>query len=103
MPTDVSLLAITSLEDIFVYYEVAKVQAYATSSEIRLMIKLPLRVTDRVMNTYRIEPQPTYEPLLRRHVQILPETMYLAVSESRKYSLLKPVGLQFPAGVVHYM
>lgn len=54
LPTDVSLLAGTNLEDMFIYYEVAKVQAYATSSEIRLVIKLPLRGTDRVTNLYRI-------------------------------------------------
>ena len=85
LPTDVSLLAGTSLEDMFIYYEVAKVQAYGTPSEIRLLIRLPLRGTDRVMNLYRTEPLPMYEPLLKRHVQILPESMYLAVSESRQY------------------
>jgi len=79
----------------FIYYEVATVQAYVTSSEIRLVIKLPLKGADRVMNLYRIEPLPTtYEPMLRRHVQIIPETMYLAVSESRQYySLLTPAEL----------
>jgi hypothetical protein len=50
LPNGVSLLAGTSLEDIFIYYEVAMVQAYATSSEIRLVIKLPLRGADRLMN-----------------------------------------------------
>jgi len=94
LPADVSLLAGTSLEDMFIYYEVATVQAYATSSEIRLVIKLPLKGADRVMNLYPIEPQHTYEPMLRRHVQIIPETMYLAVSESRQYySLLTPADL----------
>jgi hypothetical protein len=34
LPADVSLLARTSLQDMFVYYEVVTVQAYATSSEI---------------------------------------------------------------------
>jgi ABC-type transporter Mla subunit MlaD len=32
LPTDVALLAGTSLDDIFVYYQVARVQAYATPS-----------------------------------------------------------------------
>jgi hypothetical protein len=58
LPTDVSLLAGTSLEDMFLYYEVAKVQAYTTPTEIRLIIRLPLRGTDRVMNLYRTEPLP---------------------------------------------
>jgi hypothetical protein len=90
----VSLLAGTSMQDMFIYYEVAKIQAYANSSEIRLVITLPLRGTDLVMTLYRTEPLSTYEPLLKRHVQILPETMYMAVSESRQYySLLTSADL----------
>jgi len=46
LTTDVSLLAGTNLEDMFVYYEMAKVQAYASPSEIRLTIRLPLRGAD---------------------------------------------------------
>jgi hypothetical protein len=84
-PTDVSLLAGTSIEDMFIYYEVANVQSYASSSEIRLVISLPLSGTDRVMNLYRTETLPIYEQLLKRNVQIQPQTMYMAVSESRQY------------------
>jgi len=68
-----------------VYYETEKVQAYATPSEIRVIIPLPLRGADRVMNLYRTEPLPIYEPLLERHMQIQPESMYTAVTESRQY------------------
>jgi hypothetical protein len=95
LPTNMSLLAGTSLEDMFIYYKVAKVQAYATPSEIRLVIRLPLRGTDRVMNLYRTEPLPIYKSLLKRHIQIIPETMCMAVSESRQYySLLTTADLQ---------
>ena len=75
LPADVSLVAGTSLDDMFIYYEMAKVQAYATPSEIRLIIRLPLRGADRVMNLYRTEPLPVYEVMLKRHVQIQTETM----------------------------
>jgi hypothetical protein len=89
LPNDATLLAGTDLKDMFIYYEVARVHAYATSSEIRLVIRLPLRGTDRVMNLYRTEPLPIYEPILHRHIQIIPESMYMAVTESRQhYSLL---------------
>jgi hypothetical protein len=94
LPADVSLLAGIILEDMFIYYEIAKVQTYATPSEIRLIIRLPLRGSDRVMNLYRTESLPIYEPLLRRHFQIQPTTMYMALSESRQdYSLLTPADL----------
>jgi hypothetical protein len=33
LPNDVSLLAGTNLEDMFIYYEVSKVHAYTTSSD----------------------------------------------------------------------
>ena len=75
LPTDVPLIAGTKLEDMFVYYETGKVQAYATPSEIRLIIRLPLRGADRVMNLYTTEPLPTYEPLLERLIHIQPESI----------------------------
>jgi hypothetical protein len=82
------------MEDMFIYSEVARVQAYATPSEIRLVIRLPLRGTDRDMNLYKTEPLPVYEMVLKRHVQIVPETMYMAVTESRQYySLLTAADL----------
>jgi hypothetical protein len=95
LPSDVSLLAETNLEDMFVYYEAAKTHAYTTVNEIRLLIRIPLRGTDRVMNLYRTEPLPVFETLLNRHMQIIPETMYMAVTEGRQYySLLTPADLQ---------
>jgi uncharacterized protein YoxC len=95
LPNDATLIAGTDLEDMFIYYEVARVHAYATSSDIRLVIRFPLRGTDRVMSLYRTEPLPVYEALLGTQVQIAPETMYMAVSESRQYySLLTSADLQ---------
>jgi hypothetical protein len=79
------------MEDMFISYEDAKVQAYTTSSEIRLEIRLPLRGTDRGMNLHRPEPLLIYEPLFKRHVQILPETMYMTVS-GKKVILLIDMG-----------
>jgi len=104
LPADVSLLSGTSLEDMFVYYEIATAQAYATSSEIRLVIKLPLKGADRVMNLYRIEPLPTYEPMLRRHVQIIPETVFGSFGEQTVLLLTDTARPpQLPTGTVYYM
>jgi hypothetical protein len=89
LPSDATLIAGTDLEDMFIYYDIARVHAYATSSEIRLVIRFPLRGTDCVMNLYKTKTLPVYEPVLRRHIQIVPEVMYMAVTESRQhYSLL---------------
>jgi hypothetical protein len=67
LPSDMSLVAGTGLEDMFIYYEAEKFHVYTTSTQIRLLIRIPLRGTDRVMNLYRTEPLPVYKPLLGRH------------------------------------
>jgi hypothetical protein len=64
LPRDVCLLAGTDLDNMYVYYDVARVQAYATLGSIRLVVRIPLRGTDRVMTLYRVESLPTYSSLL---------------------------------------
>jgi hypothetical protein len=56
LPQDVSLIAGFTIENMYVYYEVAKVQAYANTTAIRLVVRLPLRGADRVMTLFRSVP-----------------------------------------------
>jgi hypothetical protein len=53
LPPDVSLIAGCAIENMYVYYEIAKVQAYATTTAIRLVVRLPLRGADRVMTLFK--------------------------------------------------
>jgi hypothetical protein len=46
LPQDVSLIAGFTIENMYIYYEVAKVQAYATTTAIRLVVRIPLRGAD---------------------------------------------------------
>jgi hypothetical protein len=79
----------------YIYYEVAKVQACATTTAIRLVVRIPLRGADRVMNLFRSVPLPVYSEVLGRHVEMKLETLYLAVTENGQYySLLTTAGLQ---------
>jgi hypothetical protein len=95
LPQDVSLIAGFNVENMYVYYEVATVQAYATATAIRLIVRLPLRGADRVMTLFKSIPLPTYSEVLGRHIQIEPETPYLAVTENRQYySLVTTADLQ---------
>jgi hypothetical protein len=75
-----------------------KLQGYrrnATRTAIRLVVRLPLRGADRVMTLLRSVSLPVYFPALDRHIQIEPETLYLAVTENRQYySLLTMADLQ---------
>jgi hypothetical protein len=95
LPPDVSLIAGFESEDMYIHYEVARVQAYATRTAIRLVVRLPLRGADRVMTLFRTVPLPVYFPALDRHIQIEPETLYLAVTENGQYySLLTMADIQ---------
>jgi hypothetical protein len=95
LPQDISLIAGSNVENMYVYYEVATVQAYATAAAIRLIVRIPLRGADRVMTLFKNVPLPTYSEVLGRHIQIEPETSYLAVTENRQYySLLTTADLQ---------
>jgi hypothetical protein len=94
LPQHVSLTAASNVETMYVYYELATMQAYATTA-IRLVVSIPLRRTDRVMNLFKSAPLPTYSEVLGRHIQIEPEIPYLAVTENRQYcSLLTSADLQ---------
>jgi hypothetical protein len=53
------------MDDKNIYYSVAKVQAYSTAGSIRLVVRIPLRGSDRVMTLYRVESLPTYSALNR--------------------------------------
>ncbi|PNF23241.1 hypothetical protein B7P43_G17645 [Cryptotermes secundus] len=95
LPQDISLIAGFTVDNMYIYYEVAKVQAYATTTAIRLVVRIPLRGADRVMTLFRSVPLPAYSEVLKRHVQIEPETLYLAVTENGQYySLLTTADLQ---------
>jgi hypothetical protein len=95
LPHDVSLIAGSDMDNMYVYYDVAAVQAYATPTEILLVVRLPLRGADRVMTLFKGAPLPTYSEVLQRHFEIEPETPHLAVTENRQYySLLTTADLQ---------
>lgn len=95
LPRDVSLITNTDVDNMYIYYGIAKVQAYATKNSIRLLVRIPLRGTDRAMSLYEVEPLPTFSALLNRPMQLEPEVKYFAVTENRQYySLLKQADIQ---------
>jgi hypothetical protein len=76
------VVAEADAEHMFRYYEVARVQAYATPTAIRFVVRIPLRGAERIATVFRTIPLPVYVSVVGRHIQIEPETLYLAVSES---------------------
>jgi hypothetical protein len=95
LPRDVSFITSTDIDNMYVYYDVARVQAYATVNAIHLVVRIPLRGAYRIMTLYRVEPLPTFSTLIKRPMQIEPETTYFAVTENRQYyALLKEADIQ---------
>jgi hypothetical protein len=81
----------------YVYYDVARVQAYSTVGANRLVVRISLRGAHRIMTLYRVEPLPTFSTLINRPIQIEPEpeTTYFAMTENRQYyALLKEADVQ---------
>jgi hypothetical protein len=87
LPQDVSLIAGFTIENMYIYYDVAKVQAYATSTAIRLVVRIPLRGADRVMVLFRSVPLPVYSEELHRYIQIKPQTSHIAITENGQFYL----------------
>ncbi|KDR16988.1 hypothetical protein L798_09317 [Zootermopsis nevadensis] len=95
LPRDVSLITNTEIDNMYIYYDIAKVQVYATESSIRLVVRIPLRGADRAMSLYKVEPLPTFSALLNRLMQLEPQVKYFAVTENRQcYALLKQADIQ---------
>jgi hypothetical protein len=64
LPENVSLIAGFNVESLYIYYDIATVQAYATTTAIRLVVRHPLRGADRVITLFRSVPLPTYSKVL---------------------------------------
>lgn len=92
---DVSFITNTEINKKYVYYDIVRVQAYATLRAIRLVARISFRVADRIMTLHRVEPLPTFSALLNRPKQSEPETSYFAVTKSRQYyTFLKKADVQ---------
>jgi hypothetical protein len=68
-------------------YDVARVQAYSATGSMRLVVRLPLIGTDRLMILYWVESLSTYS-VLKRPIQIQPKAKYFVVTENRQYYAL---------------
>jgi hypothetical protein len=53
-----SMLTGLTVEDMYVYYTVATVHAVATSKNIRLLVDIPLKATDRQFELYQVHSLP---------------------------------------------
>jgi hypothetical protein len=74
-----------TVKEMYVYYTVAEVHAVATSKNIRLLVDIPLKATDRYFELYQVHSLPFFHKGIGRFVMIDEMFAYLAVAESRQF------------------
>jgi hypothetical protein len=74
-----------TVEEMYVYYTVAVVHAIATSKNIRLLVDIPLKATDRYFELYQVHSLPFFHKGIGRFVMIDEMFAYLAVAENRQF------------------
>jgi hypothetical protein len=85
LPAGLSMLTGLTVEDMYVYYAVATIHAVATSTSIRLLIDIPLYVTDRYFELYQVHSLPFFHESINKFVMMDKMFTYLAVAESRQF------------------
>jgi hypothetical protein len=73
------------VEDMYVYYTMSTVHAVATSTSIKLVIKIPLKATDRYFVLYQVHSLPFFNKKIGKYMMIDETFTYLAVSKSRQF------------------
>ena len=85
LPEGVSMLMKPTIENMYVYYQVADVHACAVPAGIRLFIDIPLKGNDRYFEVFRPYSLPYYDHEIKEFVSIrVPKGILLTVSENKQ-------------------
>jgi hypothetical protein len=87
LPLGVSMFTGLTVEDMYVYYTIAVVNAVATSKSIRLFIDIPLKAADRYFELYQAHSFPFFRMGINRFIMIDEHFSYIAVAENRQFLL----------------
>jgi hypothetical protein len=85
LPAGLSMLTGLTVEEMYVYYTVAEVHAVATSRNIRLLIDIPLKASDRYFELYQVHSLPFFRKGIGQFMMMDEIFAYLAVAESRQF------------------
>lgn len=89
LPTGLSLVINTEIDQIYHYYNLAKVSAIAYKNVIRLFINIPLQSNENQYELYSVKLLPYYDKSLAQFLTIKSDDKYLAVSmNQQKYAVL---------------
>ncbi|PNF31232.1 hypothetical protein B7P43_G14084 [Cryptotermes secundus] len=80
-----SMLTGLNIEDMYIYYAVAKVHATAASRNNRLFIDIPLRAADRSFMLYETHSLPFFHKGIQQFMKIDEPFVYLAVTKDQQF------------------
>ncbi|XP_039299556.1 uncharacterized protein LOC120355274 [Nilaparvata lugens] len=84
LPTGLSLLTTTEIDQIYEYYHFVTVHAVSTITGICLSLDIPLKSPNRYFTLYSIQPIPFYDTLSDKYIVTKVQEDYLAVSYDRQ-------------------
>jgi len=88
LPAGLSMLTGLAVEDMYVYYTIATVHAVAETRNIRLLVDIPLKATDRYFELYQVHSLPFFHEGIGKFIMIDEAFTYLAVAENRQFFAL---------------
>jgi hypothetical protein len=74
-----------TVEDMYVYYNIAMVHAVPTFTSIRLFVEITFKAADRYFELYQVYSLPFFYERIGKFVMIDEEFTYLAVAASRQF------------------
>ncbi|XP_039279776.1 uncharacterized protein LOC120350448 [Nilaparvata lugens] len=80
LPTGLSLLTTTDIDQIYEYYHIITVHAASTSNTIRLFLEIPLKSPNRYFTLYSVKPLPFLDTESNQFFVIKVKEDFLAVS-----------------------
>jgi len=91
LPAELSILTGLTVQEMYVYYTIARVHAVSYSKNIRLFIEIPLKAVDTYFDLYQVHSLPFFHKGIGKFIMRDEPFSYLAVAESRQiFALFTP-------------
>lgn len=83
LPSDLRLLTNLRLDEMYMYYSIAKVHAVAIGTKLRLIVDIPIKAENRYFNLYHALPLPVVIDNTTAAIYISPPKPYFAITEDQ--------------------
>ncbi|KAG8263090.1 hypothetical protein J6590_039357 [Homalodisca vitripennis] len=91
IPPPLKLFLDVKLENLYNFYKFSTIQSYVTNSQLRVLIKLPLKNDNQLFEIFNVIVYPVYDPSLAKWVKWEVADQKLVISKDRQtYSVYSP-------------